>query len=92
MVFVDGLWMDATEVTNEYFERFVKATGYVTVAEQRPSWRHPLGPKGSITGVHRGGSFLCTDQYCSRYVVGTCGKGDVSNPTNHLGFRLVKAL
>jgi formylglycine-generating enzyme required for sulfatase activity len=41
--------------------------------------------------VHRGGSFLCTDQYCSRYMVGTRGKGEVSTGTNHLGFRLVKA-
>ena len=35
-VFVDGFWMDATEVTNEQFARFVKATGYVTVAERTP--------------------------------------------------------
>ena len=40
--------------------------------------------------VHRGGSFLCTDQYCSRYMVGTRGKGESSTGTNHLGFRLVK--
>jgi hypothetical protein len=40
--------------------------------------------------THRGGSFLCTDQYCSRYVVGTRGKGEVSTGTNHLGFRTVK--
>lgn len=33
---VDGFWMDATEVTNEQFEKFVKATRYVTVAEQKP--------------------------------------------------------
>jgi formylglycine-generating enzyme required for sulfatase activity len=39
--------------------------------------------------VHRGGSFLCTDQYCSRYMVGTRGKGEVSTGTNHLGFRCV---
>ena len=37
--------------------------------------------------VHRGGSFLCTDQYCTRYMVGTRGKGEVSTGTNHLGFR-----
>ena len=36
-VYVDGFWMDATEVTNEQFEKFVKATGYVTVAEQKPT-------------------------------------------------------
>jgi formylglycine-generating enzyme len=274
-VFVDGFWMDATEVTNEQFAAFVKATGYVTIAEQTPraedfpgapaaslvpgsvvfsppahavplnepyrwwsesngaSWRHPLGPQSSIAGrerfpvvhiayadalayaqwagkrlpteaewefaargslsgqlfpwgnefkkdgqwmanthqghfpdhdtaadaftgaapvaqyppngyglydvggnvwewvsdwyrpdyyarlagagaiarnpqgppdsfdpdepgvrkrVHRGGSFLCTDQYCSRYMVGTRGKGDLSTGTNHLGFRCVKSV
>jgi formylglycine-generating enzyme required for sulfatase activity len=272
-VAVDGFWMDATEVTNEQFARFVKATRYVTVAERKPTaedfpgappenlvpgsvvfhppdhavplndhfqwwayvdgadWRHPLGPKSSIEGkekypvvqiayedaqayakwagkrlpteaewefaargglsgklypwgdeftkdgkwmanshqgnfpnidtgadafvgiapvaqypangyglfdvggnvwewtsdwyrpdyyvelaaagvarnpqgpadafdpsepgvpkkVHRGGSFLCTDQYCSRYAVGTRGKGEVSTGTNHLGFRCVAA-
>ena len=36
-VSVDGFWMDETEVTNEQFARFVKATGYVTVAERTPS-------------------------------------------------------
>src|SRR5437762_3720062 len=34
---VDGFWMDATAVTNEQFEKFVKATGYVTVAEKAPT-------------------------------------------------------
>ena len=38
-VALDGYWMDQTEVTNEEFARFVKATGYVTVAER------PLDPK-----------------------------------------------
>jgi formylglycine-generating enzyme required for sulfatase activity len=272
-VAIEGFWMDATEVTNEQFARFVKATGYVTVAERKPTaadyptvgpddltagsvvfsppdhavplndhfqwwafvdgadWRHPAGPKSSIEGkekfpvvhiayedaeayakwagkrlpteaewefaargglsgalypwgdnfmkdgkfmanshqghfpnddtgadafagispvarypangyglydvggnvwewvsdwyrpdyyaqlaavgsvnqdpagppdsfdpdepgvkkrVHRGGSFLCTDQYCSRYMVGTRGKGEVTTGTNHLGFRCVQ--
>lgn len=31
---VKDFWMDATEVTNAQFQRFVKATGYVTVAER----------------------------------------------------------
>ena len=35
-VSVDGFWMDKTEVTNQQFAAFVKATGYVTVAEQTP--------------------------------------------------------
>jgi sulfatase modifying factor 1 len=33
-VYVDGFWMDQAEVTNEQFEKFVRATGYVTVAER----------------------------------------------------------
>jgi formylglycine-generating enzyme required for sulfatase activity len=41
--------------------------------------------------VHRGGSFLYTDQYRSRYMVGTRGKGGGSAGTNHVGFRLAKA-
>lgn len=35
---VDGFWMDATEVTNAQFAEFVKATGYVTVAERPVDW------------------------------------------------------
>ena len=60
--------------------------------------RNPQGPDASYDPaeprepkrVHRGGSFLCTDQYCSRYVVGTRGKGEASTGTSHLGFRCVK--
>ena len=33
---VDGFWIDRHPVTNAQFRRFVKATGYVTVAEQAP--------------------------------------------------------
>jgi formylglycine-generating enzyme required for sulfatase activity len=40
LVYVDGFWMDRTEVTNEQFARFVAATGYVTVAEKKPDPRH----------------------------------------------------
>lgn len=62
--------------------------------------RNPLGPAAPYDPsepnqpkkVHRGGSFLCTDQYCSRYVVGTRGKGEISTGTNHLGFRCVMTL
>ena len=45
---------------------------------------------GQPKRVHRGGSFLCSDQYCARYIVGTRGKGEVSSATNHIGFRCVK--
>lgn len=72
---VQGVWMDAHEVTNAQFARFVAATGYVTMAERRgegivfrppgagerpvapgqwwkivsgADWRHPLGSGSSI--------------------------------------------
>jgi formylglycine-generating enzyme required for sulfatase activity len=36
LVYVDGFWMDKTEVTNEQFARFVEETGYKTIAERKP--------------------------------------------------------
>jgi len=59
---------------------------------------NPEGPSSSFDPaeprtkkrVQRGGSFLCTDEYCTRYMVGTRGKGDPSSPASHLGFRTVK--
>ena len=35
---VDGFFMDVTEVTNAQFAKFVKETGYVTVAERAIDW------------------------------------------------------
>ena len=35
-VYVDGFFMDATDVTNAQFGEFVRATGYVTVGERKP--------------------------------------------------------
>ncbi|MEK6155505.1 formylglycine-generating enzyme family protein [Flavobacteriaceae bacterium 3-367] len=37
-VAVDGFFMDLTAVTNAQFEKFVAATGYVTVAERSVDW------------------------------------------------------
>ncbi len=62
--------------------------------------RNPRGPASSFDPadpdskkkVQRGGSFLCTDQYCSRYILGSRGKGEWRSGANHLGFRCVKDL
>jgi len=35
-VTIDGFWMDRTEVTNAAFQKFVDATGYLTIAERTP--------------------------------------------------------
>lgn len=62
--------------------------------------KNPAGPAqsesydpaepGMAKRVQRGGSFLCTDQYCTRYMVGTRGKGAPDTSSNHVGFRCVK--
>ena len=36
-VTINGFWMDKTEVTNEQFQKFVDATGYLTIAERKPN-------------------------------------------------------
>jgi sulfatase modifying factor 1 len=72
---------------------------YLQLANVGGVARNPSGPStpfdpsepNQLKKVHRGGSFLCTDQYCSRYIVGTRGKGEVSTGTNHLGFRCVRS-
>ena len=58
--------------------------------------RNPPGPGSSYDPddnqpqhVQRGGSFLCTDQYCTRYMMGTRGKGDFDTGNNNVGFRCV---
>ena len=43
-VSVSGFWIDRTQVTNAAFRRFVKATGYVTVAERVPDAALYPGP------------------------------------------------
>lgn len=58
----------------------------------------PQGPEDSydpdepnaVKRVQRGGSFLCSDQYCIRYRPGSRGKGEVNSGSNNLGFRCVK--
>ena len=66
------------------------AAGSPTRDPHGPDSSHdPLEP-GQAKRVLRGGSFLCTDQYCSRYIVGTRGKGEVSSGANHIGFRCVR--
>jgi sulfatase modifying factor 1 len=72
---------------------------YRQLADTQAVARNPQGPESPYDPsepnqqkrVHRGGSFLCTDQYCSRYIVGTRGKGEITTGTNHLGFRCVMA-
>ena len=60
--------------------------------------RNPQGPPdsddpqepGIPKRVQKSGSFLCSDQYCSRYLVGSRGKGATDSGSSNVGFRCVK--
>lgn len=60
--------------------------------------RNPKGPADSLDPlepgipkrVQRGGSFLCCDNQCKRYMSGGREPGDPESGTNHVGFRCVK--
>jgi formylglycine-generating enzyme required for sulfatase activity len=73
----------------DYYEQLAKAGG-LTNNPRGPDTPFDPSEPNEKKRVHRGGSFLCNDQYCSRYIVGTRGKGEVNTGTNHLGFRCVK--
>lgn len=59
--------------------------------------RNPVGPPASHDPneplvpkrVQRGGSFMCSDDYCTGYRVSARMKGDVKSGTFHCGFRTV---
>jgi len=74
----------------DYYQTLADKGG-VAVNPQGPDSPFDPAEPNEMKRAHRGGSFLCNDQYCSRYIVGTRGKGEVNTGTNHLGFRCVKS-
>jgi formylglycine-generating enzyme len=72
----------------DYFKQLADA-GSVARNPQGPEIPFDPAEPSEKKRVHKGGSFLCTDQYCTRYMVGTRGKGEINTGTNHLGFRCV---
>ncbi len=58
--------------------------------------KNPKGPDssydprepGTVKRVQRGGSYLCSEHFCRRYLVGSRGKGEIKSAASNLGFRL----
>ena len=74
IVQVDGFWIDQHEVTNAEFDKFVKATGYITLAERgvdpktHPGMSQDMLAPGSVifippTELSRGGDLTQWWQY-----------------------------
>jgi formylglycine-generating enzyme len=82
----------------EWVSDWYRSDYYATFDPHRVA-RNPVGPADSYDPaepraakrVQRGGSFLCTSEYCSRYLVGSRGKGEPSSGADHLGFRCVRS-
>ncbi len=82
----------------EWVSDWYSSDYYLQLSREAKVARNPQGPDEAYEAmggnekkrVHRGGSFLCTAQYCSRYMIGTRGKGEIKSAANHLGFRCVK--
>ncbi|HET9253513.1 MAG TPA: formylglycine-generating enzyme family protein [Candidatus Eisenbacteria bacterium] len=82
-------WVSDWYRSDTYAER--AAPGVIARNPVGPPSSHDPAEPGIPKRVHRGGSFLCTDQYCSRYLVGTRSKGAVDTGTDHLGFRCARS-
>jgi formylglycine-generating enzyme required for sulfatase activity len=73
----------------DYYEQLA-AKGDVARNPQGPDSPYDPSEPTERKRVQRGGSFLCTSQYCSRYLVGSRGKGEITSASNHVGFRCVR--
>ena len=86
------------EWCSDWYRPDTYATTHATHGGKEKCVDNPTGPPesfdpqepGQLKRVMRGGSFLCSEQYCARYILGTRSKGEISSSTNHIGFRCVK--
>jgi len=82
----------------EWCSDWYRADYYQQLAGSGGVVRNPQGPSTPFDPaeptekkrVHRGGSFICSEQYSTRYLNGSRGKGEITTASNHLGFRCVR--
>jgi sulfatase modifying factor 1 len=71
---------------------------YYSTFDPKTPAKNPAGPKDSADPtepgvpkkVLRGGSFLCAERYCTRYLVGSRGKGAPDSAAPNIGIRCVR--
>lgn len=84
----------------EWVSDWYRPDYYRTLVAAGPVADNPRGPADSLDPdepgvpkrVQKGGSFLCSDDYCGRYVAGARGKGEPRSAASHIGFRLVMSV
>ncbi len=77
-------WYDAA-----YYQTIA---GKIAVNPKGPIASNDPSEPGMKKKVIRGGSFLCSAQFCSRYQIGTRGKAEWKTSSNHVGFRCIKKI
>ncbi len=73
------------------YQRRTAATSPVHSPQSPDNSFDPSEP-GVPKRVTRGGSYLCSDRYCSRYLVGSRGKSEPSTGSSNVGFRCAKSV
>jgi formylglycine-generating enzyme required for sulfatase activity len=81
----------------EWCSDWYRADSYSKLAAINGVPRDPPGPYNSSDPtepgvpkrVVRGGSFLCTDQYCTAYTVASRGRAEPMTGSSNVGFRCV---
>jgi sulfatase modifying factor 1 len=84
----------------EWTADWYRADYYATLAASGAVSDDPAGPRDSEDPVEpgvakrsvRGGSFLCTDQFCSRFEAGGRGEAEPHSAADHTGFRIARSL
>ena len=66
-VYIDGFYIDVTEVTNDQFQKFVNETGYLTIAEREIDWDEmkkslPAGTLKPHDSILQPGSLIFNDK------------------------------
>ncbi len=66
-VYIDGFYIDITEVTNNQFKKFVDETGYITIAERKIDWEEmkkslPSGTPKPHDSILQPGSLIFNDK------------------------------
>lgn len=82
----------------EWCSDWYRSDYYALLASTGRVAENPRGPRDSFDPVEpgvpkrvqRGGSFLCSNQFCTRYLVGSRGRAEPSSAASHVGFRCVR--
>jgi sulfatase modifying factor 1 len=85
-----NVWEWTSDWYRADYYQILATNGEIAMNPQGPADSFDPSEPGVRKRVQRGGSFLCTDQYCARYIAGGRGRGELDTGTNHLGFRCVR--